>query len=159
MLAFRALPLVLVVSALSALLFHWRILPMVVRAFGWLLEKTLGLGGPVGLSTAANVFVLIVDPKASRDGHGEEPGADIALFLSRHGVKVTVQRETATATDVGGLILSRAADLDVAWQRQRVALARLFDEDLAKFNALFREANIPAVIVPKKRSPTPRVIP
>ncbi len=60
-LAFRALPLVLVVSALSALLFHWRILPAVVRAFGWLLEKSLGVGGAVGLSSAANVFVGMVE--------------------------------------------------------------------------------------------------
>lgn len=60
-LAFRALPLVLVVSALSALLFHWRVIPAVVRAFGWLLEKSLGLGGAVGLSAAANVFVGMVE--------------------------------------------------------------------------------------------------
>ncbi|HEX7558124.1 MAG TPA: Na+ dependent nucleoside transporter N-terminal domain-containing protein [Usitatibacter sp.] len=60
-LAFRALPLVLVVSALSALLFHWRILPLVVRGFGWLLEKSMGVGGAVGLSAAANVFVGMVE--------------------------------------------------------------------------------------------------
>ena len=60
-LAFRALPLVLVVSALSALLFHWRVLPAVVRAFGLVLEKTMGLGGAVGLSAAANVFVGMVE--------------------------------------------------------------------------------------------------
>ncbi len=60
-LAFRALPLVLVVSALSALLFHWRILPAVVRAFGLMLEKSMGLGGAVGLSAAANVFVGMVE--------------------------------------------------------------------------------------------------
>lgn len=60
-LAFGALPLILVVSALSALLFHWRVLPVIVRAFGWLLEKTMGLGGAVGLSAAANVFVGMVE--------------------------------------------------------------------------------------------------
>lgn len=60
-LAFRALPLVLVVSALSALLFYWRILPVIVRAFSWVLEKTMGLGGAVGLSAAANVFVGMVE--------------------------------------------------------------------------------------------------
>jgi CNT family concentrative nucleoside transporter len=60
-LAFRALPLVLVVSALSALLFHWRILPIVVKAFAWVLEKSMGLGGAVGLSAAANVFVGMVE--------------------------------------------------------------------------------------------------
>jgi len=56
-LAFRALPLLLVISALSALLFYWRVLPIVVRGFAWLLRRTLGTGGPLGLSAAANVFV------------------------------------------------------------------------------------------------------
>jgi CNT family concentrative nucleoside transporter len=56
-LAFRALPLLLVIGALSALLFHWRVLPPVVRGFAWLLRRTLGLGGPLGLGAAANVFV------------------------------------------------------------------------------------------------------
>ena len=60
-LAFRALPLVLVMSALSALLFYWRILPVVVRAMSAVLEKTLGIGGAVGLSTAANVFIGMVE--------------------------------------------------------------------------------------------------
>lgn len=60
-LAFRALPLVLVMSAVSALLFHWRVLPIVVRVFSWLLERALGVGGAVGLSTAANVFVGMVE--------------------------------------------------------------------------------------------------
>jgi CNT family concentrative nucleoside transporter len=56
-LAFQALPLILVISALSSLLFYWRILPLLVRAFAWLLRVTLGTGGPVGLGAAANVFV------------------------------------------------------------------------------------------------------
>ncbi len=60
-LAFRALPLVLVVSALAALLFHWRILPWVVTAFARVLEKTMGLSGAVGVSSAANVFVGMVE--------------------------------------------------------------------------------------------------
>ena len=60
-LAFRALPLVLVVSALSALLFYWRVIPVVVRGFSWILEKTLRLNGAVGLSAAANVFVGMVE--------------------------------------------------------------------------------------------------
>jgi len=56
-LAFRALPLLLVISALSALLFYWRILPALVKGFAWVLRKVLGLGGPLGLGAAANVFV------------------------------------------------------------------------------------------------------
>lgn len=60
-LAFQALPLILVVSALSALLYHWRILPAVVRGFAWVLNRTLGLGGPAGVGTAANIFVGMVE--------------------------------------------------------------------------------------------------
>jgi CNT family concentrative nucleoside transporter len=60
-LAFRALPLVLVVSALSALLFYWRVLPWIVRGFSFLLQKTMGVGGAIGLSSAANVFVGMVE--------------------------------------------------------------------------------------------------
>ena len=60
-LAFQALPLVLVISALSALLYYWRILPAIVRGFAWCLKKILGVGGPAGVSTAANVFVGMVE--------------------------------------------------------------------------------------------------
>lgn len=60
-LAFRALPLVLVISALSSLLFYWKILPLIVKAGSWLLERTLGVGGALGVSAAANVFVGMVE--------------------------------------------------------------------------------------------------
>ncbi|NQU62611.1 MAG: nucleoside:proton symporter [Rhodospirillales bacterium] len=60
-LAFRALPLILVMSALSALLFHWRVLPVIVRGFSKVLEKSLRIGGAVGVATAANVFVGMVE--------------------------------------------------------------------------------------------------
>lgn len=59
-LAFRSLPLILVISALSALLFYWKILPIVV-AFSWSLQKTMGLGGAEGLGVAANIFVGMVE--------------------------------------------------------------------------------------------------
>jgi CNT family concentrative nucleoside transporter len=60
-LAFRALPLVLLMSALSALLFYWKILPIVVRAFSWALQKTMGVGGAEGLGVSANIFVGMVE--------------------------------------------------------------------------------------------------
>ncbi len=60
-LAFRALPLVLIISALSALLFYWKILPSIVRGFSWVLQKTLGLGGAEGLGLSANIFVGMVE--------------------------------------------------------------------------------------------------
>jgi CNT family concentrative nucleoside transporter len=56
-LAFQALPIVLVMSVLTTLLFYWRILPPIVRGFSWALERTMGIGGAVGLSTAANIFL------------------------------------------------------------------------------------------------------
>jgi CNT family concentrative nucleoside transporter len=60
-LAFQALPVVLVMSVLTTLLFYWRVLPPVVRGMAWLLERTLGVGGAVGLSTAANIFLGMVE--------------------------------------------------------------------------------------------------
>ena len=60
-LAFQALPIVLVVSVLTTLLFYWGILPPIVRGFSWALERTMGVGGAVGLSTAANIFVGMVE--------------------------------------------------------------------------------------------------
>jgi CNT family concentrative nucleoside transporter len=59
--AFRALPLVLVMSALSSLLFYWKVLPVIVRSFSWVLRRTMGLGGVEGLGTAANIFVGMVE--------------------------------------------------------------------------------------------------
>jgi len=76
-LAFQALPIVLVMSVLTTLLFHWRILPPIVRGFSWLLERTMGVGGAVGLSTAANIFLgmvespLFIRPYLARLSRGE----------------------------------------------------------------------------------------
>lgn len=76
-LAFQALPLVLLISALSALLYHWRILPLVVRLFSLALEKTLGIGGAVGVASAANAFLgmvespLLIRPYLTRVSRGE----------------------------------------------------------------------------------------
>ena len=60
-LAFQALPLILVISALSSLLFYWKILPLIVRAFSNALQKTMGLGGAEGLGVSANIFVGMVE--------------------------------------------------------------------------------------------------
>jgi len=59
--ALQSLPIVLVVSALSSLLFYWRILPLIVRMFAWLFEKTMRVGGAVSLSAAANIFLGMVE--------------------------------------------------------------------------------------------------
>ena len=76
-LAFQALPIVLLMSVLTTLLFYWRILPPIVRGFSWALERTMGVGGAVGLSTAANIFVghveapLFIRPYLAQLSRGE----------------------------------------------------------------------------------------
>jgi CNT family concentrative nucleoside transporter len=71
-LAFTILPLVIVISALAAILWYWRISPLIVRAMALVLKKTLGLGGAVGLSAASMVFLgniegqLVIRPYLSR---------------------------------------------------------------------------------------------
>ena len=60
-LAFQALPMVLLMSALSSLLFFWKLLPAVVQALSWGLRKTMRIGGAEGLSNAVNVFVGMVE--------------------------------------------------------------------------------------------------
>jgi CNT family concentrative nucleoside transporter len=76
-LAFQALPIILVMSALTTLLFYWRILPPIVRGFSWAMERTMGVSGAVGLSTAANIFLgmveapLFIRPYLARLSRGE----------------------------------------------------------------------------------------
>jgi concentrative nucleoside transporter, CNT family len=60
-LAFRGLPLVLLMSALSALLFYWKILPLVVKAFSLALQKTMRIGGAEGLGVSVNIFVGMIE--------------------------------------------------------------------------------------------------
>jgi CNT family concentrative nucleoside transporter len=60
-LAFQALPLVLVVGALASLFFYWRILPFVVRLLSLLLQKTLNIGGALSLGTATTMFLGMVE--------------------------------------------------------------------------------------------------
>jgi nucleotide-binding universal stress UspA family protein len=62
------------------------------------------------LERAEAVEVAVFDAERGRRDHGEQPGADIGLYLARHGVKVTVHRQSGAGFDVGAQILSRAAD-------------------------------------------------
>jgi CNT family concentrative nucleoside transporter len=61
LLAFQALPLVLIIGALSALLFYWKIMPVVVKAFSFLLQKTLNIGGALGLGASTTIFLGMVE--------------------------------------------------------------------------------------------------
>jgi CNT family concentrative nucleoside transporter len=76
-LAFKVLPLVLVISALSGLLVHWGVLQRIMGAFAWLLRGTLGVGGALSLGAAVHVFVgmveapLLIRPWLGRMSRGE----------------------------------------------------------------------------------------
>jgi len=60
-LAFQALPLVLVIGALSALLFYWDILPNIVKGFSFFLQKTMNIGGALGLGASTTIFLGMVE--------------------------------------------------------------------------------------------------
>jgi CNT family concentrative nucleoside transporter len=60
-LAFQSLPLVLVIGALSALLFYWRVLPYIVKAFSLVFRKTLRIGGALGLGASTTIFLGMVE--------------------------------------------------------------------------------------------------
>jgi nucleotide-binding universal stress UspA family protein len=64
------------------------------------------------LARAEAVKVMVFDPEKGRADHGDIPGADIALYLARHGVKVSVAQQRCGSEVVGEQILSRAADMD-----------------------------------------------
>jgi CNT family concentrative nucleoside transporter len=59
--AFNVLPLILVISALSALLWHWRILKWITLGFGFVFQRTMGLGGASALAVAANIFLGMIE--------------------------------------------------------------------------------------------------
>lgn len=76
-LAFKVLPLVLTISALSSLLIHWGVLQALMRGFAWLLRGTIGIGGALSLGAAVHVFVgmveapLLIRPWLGRMSRGE----------------------------------------------------------------------------------------
>ncbi|HKD48809.1 MAG TPA: nucleoside transporter C-terminal domain-containing protein [Rhizomicrobium sp.] len=59
--AFGVLPLVIVISALSALLWYWRILPVIVGGIAFVLRRVLGLGGATALASGAMVFFGMIE--------------------------------------------------------------------------------------------------
>ena len=82
-LAFQALPLVLVISAMTALLYYWRILPGLVRVFSRLLERMMGIGGAGGIVAAANVFIGMIEaPLLVRPYLARLDRSDLFLVMS-----------------------------------------------------------------------------
>jgi CNT family concentrative nucleoside transporter len=82
-LAFQALPLVLIVSALTALFYYWRVLPGLVRVFSRVLERTMGINGASGIAAAANVFIGMIEaPLLIRPYLAKLDRSDLFLVMS-----------------------------------------------------------------------------
>jgi nucleotide-binding universal stress UspA family protein len=99
------------------------------------------------LVTAKSVTVLLVDPKKNAR-HGEEPGADIAHYLSRHGARVAVEQVVSNGAPVAGVILDRArqhaADLIVIGAYSHARVAQMVLGGVTR--SLLREATLPLLI-------------
>ena len=59
--AFQVLPIIIVVGALSALLWHWRVLNAVIAPVAWIVRRTLGVSGPIGFVAVANAFLSMLE--------------------------------------------------------------------------------------------------
>jgi CNT family concentrative nucleoside transporter len=103
-LAFRVLPLILVVSVLSGLLLYWRILPLIISGMTRLLQRALGIGGAVGMAISANAFLgmvespLLIRPYIAKLGRGELFAVMTAGMATIAGTMLAL--ETAVIADV-----------------------------------------------------------
>lgn len=59
--ALRGLPVIIVTGALSTLLYHWKIIPVLVKGFSTVLQRAMGVGGALGVGCAANIFAGMVE--------------------------------------------------------------------------------------------------
>ena len=114
-LALQALPVVLVMSVLTTLMFHWGILPPIVRGFAVALERTLGVGGAVGLSTAANVFLGMVEaPLCIKPYLGRLTRSEMFIVMTGGMAGIAGTVLVVYATILGSVIPDAAGHLVVA---------------------------------------------
>jgi len=113
--AFEVLPLILVISALSALLWHWKILKWITRGFGVLFEKTMGLGGASALAVAANIFLgMIESPIVIRAYLDRLTRSELFLMMVVGLATVAGSTMVAYATILSGLLPNAAGHVLVA---------------------------------------------
>jgi len=113
--ALQALPIVLVMSVLTTLMFHWGILPPIVRGFAVALEKTLGVGGAVGLSTAANIFLGMVEaPLCIKPYLGRLTRSELFVVMTGGMAGIVGTVLALYATVLGNVIPDAAGHLVVA---------------------------------------------
>ena len=92
--AFQILPLIIVISSLSALLWFWNILPLIIRAISKVFEKLFNIGGPIGLAATANIIM----------GQVEAPLL-VRPYLSKMSEKELLILMTAGMSTVSGSIM------------------------------------------------------
>ncbi|MEO1323218.1 MAG: nucleoside transporter C-terminal domain-containing protein [Pseudomonadota bacterium] len=81
--AFQVLPVILVVSTLAAVFWHWGLLEMICRGLGYVLKRALNLSGPAGVGAAASIFLGMVEtPMVIRPYLSRLPRSDILLVMS-----------------------------------------------------------------------------
>ena len=104
-LAFRALPLVLVISAISSLLYYWRVLPALIKVFSWVLQKSLGISGALGLGAAANIFVGMIEaPLLIRPYLGKLSRSELFALMSCGMATIAGTMMVLYASIVGSVI-------------------------------------------------------
>src|SRR5690606_12844640 len=113
--AFKVLPLILVISALSALLWHWKILKWITLGFGFLFQKTMGLGGASALAVAANVFLgMIESPIVIRAYLDKLTRSEVFLMMVVGLATVAGSTMVAYATILGPVLPNAAGHVLVA---------------------------------------------
>ncbi len=113
--AIQALPIVLVMSVLTTLAFYWGILPPIVRGFAVALQLTLGVGGAVGLSTAANIFLGMVEaPLCIKPYLGRLTRSELFVVMTGGMAGIAGTVLVLYATILGGVIPDAAGHLVVA---------------------------------------------
>lgn len=113
--AFRVLPLILVISALSALLWHWKILKWLIRGFGFLFQRTMGLGGASALAVAANIFLgMIESPIVIRAYLDKLTRSELFLLMVVGLATVAGSTMVAYATILGGVLPNAAGHVLIA---------------------------------------------
>lgn len=113
--AFKVLPLILVISALSALLWHWKVLKWVTLAFGFLFQRTMGLGGASALAVAANIFLgMIESPIVIRAYLDKLTRSELFLMMVVGLATVAGSTMVAYATILGPVMENAAGHVLVA---------------------------------------------
>ncbi len=114
-LAFQAFPLILVISALSGLLFHWNIIQPVVRCFAWVLRRTIGIDGPAGVAAAMDIFVGMIEaPLVIKPYLRTETRAGLFVILTTGMATVAGTVMVLYATMLDGIIPNPLAQILIA---------------------------------------------